>query len=515
VIQASAWNNAWAIPFSRAMRCFSTLGKMHRRIIALLVFLASLGGCTMGTSVTGNEPSGIGATALSPTSIRVYWTRDPSDTTADTVIVMFGSNVVKTSIAPFPSPPSINDSVLVTGLASNVKYIIIIATKNGHSSPYPYSLQFTYLPTSVVVVAQTDSSITVSWIRNDSDLTTPDTLIVTTSTGALVGIVVIPPGSSSGTITGIEGGITYVIEVGTLTGRSNAISYVSPFPGNLMVNALSSTSIGVEWTRGAGDYRLDTIVAMNGNNVVSTDTTSGSIGILTGLSEMDAYVITIHTDSGISEPITWMTAERDTNIRIYERADLSPSDPEVLQLAANAVKSVPFTGASNGDLVLDDNASDSSGISLDAGAFKNIGWNNTKIDPDTIYIPGGLKNYYRNSNYATELSNPTKDSIAIPNDSSYGTKGSWILVCQTVSNNLALIEIQPNSSTGQLYSEDSVGHKYITVNVSYQSATNQPYAGRGHSVAGKPILRSASHNVKPKLKSPASSSKAVLRNSTH
>jgi hypothetical protein len=482
------------------------LGKTHKRLIALIVFLASLAGCTMGTSTTGNGPSGISATTLSPTSIRVYWTRDPTDLSTDTVIVMLGTTVVGTSTASYLGATI--DSALITGLASNVPYTIIIATASIRSQPVNYTLQLTYLPTNVAVIAQTLNSITVSWTRNDSDLT-PDTLIVTTSTGALLGLIVVPPGSSTAMVTGIVTGTTYVIVVGTLTGRSNAIMYSSPYPGNLMVNAMNASSIGAVWTRGVADVGIDTIFAMSGNTVVAMDTTSGSSGIVTGLSEMVPYVLSIHTDSGTSDTITWMTAERDTGIHIYEMADTILTDSVGLQLAANATKSIPIKGATNADFVLMEDKYDSSGISFNAGFLANSNWNNTKISADSIFIPGGLNNYYRDTNYATAMSGLMVDSVAIPNDASLGSR---ILICQTVSGNLALIEIVPNASTGQLYSVNPTsGFKYITVNVSYQALANAPYAGRGHAHSTKPVLKLSAGNVKPVSKNRSSNVKPITK----
>lgn len=481
------------------MRQYSALGKYKACGLLLILGVASFAGCTMGTSVSGNVPTGVSATTLSTTSIRVYWTRDPIDLSSDTVIVMYGTSIVGTAIVPAPG-----DSATIPGLTSAISYTIIIGTAAGRSSPINYELQLTYLPTNVTITAQTLFTITVSWTRNPND-TTDDTLFVTTSAGALVGNtpIVVPPLGASATVTGISAGVTYVIIVGSLTGRSTAFSYISPYPGNLMVNAMNSTSIGAVWTRGGNDTTADTIVAMNGGTVASIFITSdfSSSGVVSGLQEMVPYVITIHAQGGVSDTITWMTAERDSGLHIYERAD-TLGDSNVLILKANGITGLPFKSATNADLVLDDDTTSPSGISLNAGSFTNLAWNKTKVDPDSIYAIGGLNNYYRDSNYASAINAATTDSVHIPNDTGYISVGSRIVICQTANGNLALIEIVPNASTSQLYTVGSNGYKYITVNVSYQAAVNQPYAGRGHARTIKPILKNPINSIRVTSKNP-------------
>ncbi len=472
----------------------TALGKTHKRIIAIIVFIVSLAGCTMGTSVTGDVPTNISATALSPTSIRVYWTRDPTDISTDTVIVMRGTAIAGTATAASPL-----DSALVTGLASGVPYTIIIATVNGRSYPVPYTLGFTYLPTNISVTAQTVNTITVSWTRNDSDITT-DTILVTTTDGGIAGNspVIVPGGTSSGIVTGLAPGVTYVITIGSETGRGTAISYTVPgLPTSIFVNAMSPNSIGVTWARGAGDTAADTIVAMNNNTVVSTAIVKGDTGIVTGLSEMTSYDISVHVITGVSSAITWMTAERFNGIKIYEWADSTSGDPRGLQLAANATQAVVLPGASNPDFVLANDSTVTSHLVLQSGDSIDPAWKNMNVDPTYIFNDGGLNTYYRDTAYSFKVD--STHSVVIP-----GSKigGSLIFDCRTANGNLALIEIVPPDSTGLLYGISN-GHKFITVNVSYQAQPNAPYAGRGHARSTKPVV------------TPIHSVRTVTRKSAH
>ncbi len=335
---------------------------------------------------------------------------------------------------------------------------------------------------NVAVTSATTTSVTVSWMRDPSDASA-DTIFVT-SGSQLVGQTIVASGSS-GTVVGLTIDVPYSIVVASSIGRTTAISYtIAALPTNLMVNAMSASSIGAKWTRDASDYGDDTIVAMNGSTVVSSTPTMASNGIVTGLAEGTVYSISIHMSSGATASIPWMTAERTTGIKIYEKADPDAGDPSALVLAANGTGAVSLTGATNADFVLDDDASLPSGISFEAGAVFNALWNDTRVNPNANYIVGGLNNDYRGTDYSQDIIAANDNAYNLPNDASYGTKGSAVLTCQTASGNLALIEIVPDANTGMLYSTTADGYKYVTVNVSYQSVVNTPYAGRGHARGG-------------------------------
>ncbi len=479
----------------------SVFGKMVRSLVMLLFGCAAFVGCTMGTSTTGSGPTGISATTLSATTIRVYWTREPTDLSTDTVIVYNGTTIVGMATAASPL-----DSAVVPGLTSGVAYTIYVGTTSGRSGAYTYRLQFTYIPENVTVTAQDSLSITVGWTRNLND-TSADTLYVTTTTGGLAGNspIIVPPGLDSGTITGLVPGVTYVISVVCATGSSTAISYIMPgLPTTLMVNAMNASTIGVKWTRGIADTAADTIVARSNSvtgPIAASAIVTGDSGIITGLSELIPYYITVHVKTGISDtPIVWMTAERTNGIQIYAMND-TMGDPRGLQLAANSTKAIIVPGASKPDFILDTNSSDPSGIVLEAGDSAMMNGNPTKVNPNFKFIPGGLDSIYRDSSYASNAPIDTVIPVVIPSDSTYNKQGSLVLVCQTVSGNWALLEIVPAPS-GQLYSVAPNGFKYITVNVSYQAATNEPYAGRGHSgntkaAPGKPtqVLKPGSNTI--------------------
>lgn len=346
------------------------------------------------------------------------------------------------------------------------------------------------IATNVQVTSATANSIAVSWTRDPNDAS-PDTVIVTTSAFTPAGnSPVVVASGSTGTVTGLTVDQAYTIIIGSSAGRSSSITYMilTP-PSGLMVNAASATSIGAEWTRDPNDVGYDTIVAttLAGTIAGTPAATTGSNGTVTGLSEGVQYNISIHIGTGASSSITWMTAERTTGIKIYEKADPSSSDPSGLVLASTAdggVTAIPLSGASNADFVLDDVASLPSGISLESGAVLNAQWNDMKVNPNANYVPGGLNKYYRNTDYTADIAAATVNSFDIPDDAGYGSKGSRVLICQTADGNLALVEVVPDATTGQLYSTTTDGFKYVTLNISYQSQVDEFYARRGRPRTG-------------------------------
>jgi hypothetical protein len=189
----------------------------------------------------------------------------------------------------------------------------------------------------------------------------------------------------------------------------------------------------------------------------------------------------------------WAPADRTSTIQIYETADPSAGDPSALILGSNSTAS-SLSGLANADFVLESitDGSVPSGISLVSGQVHNSAWNATRVEsssPDhPDYIVGGLNEDYDSTNYQADQAASTANSYDIPNDASYGTKGSRVLITTTANGNLALVEIVPDVS-GTLYST-SGGYKYITVNVSYQNTPNEPYAARGRSThSSGPVAR--------------------------
>lgn len=469
------------------MRSLSPLGRLFSTLVFCAACLAAIiSGCTQGTSVTGGGPSGIRPVTLTLTSAEVYWTRDPTDTSTDTVIVMNGANLV--TEVPEPFPHSLQDSALVNGLTSGVLYKIYIATSSGHSSSITYTLYLPEVPTNVTVTSVAGRSASFSWTRFPTD-TSFDTIFITTPNGALVGDTIVPAGTSIASFSGLTPGGTYVIIIATKTGRSTPIIFnIAGAVLNLAVNSLSATSIGVEWTRSLGDSTKydDTIFVTDissgtviAKQVQSSLSPPASGGIISNLVLGKMYRIAVHSLDTISDTILWMTAERIFGLHLYEIDD-TLGDSTSIQ--------IPSTTST---LILDTNSKHADSVDLASDSSLNHAKILMSLNDTTVV--GGLMNDYRRSSYAADTSFITSQAFQIPSGRGYDTTGSVIiqsLILPGTGSNFLLIEIVPNAS-GTLYSYSPKGERFITINLSYQPTANDPYAGRGRTQTAKILRRSA------------------------
>jgi hypothetical protein len=359
-------------------------------------------------------------------------------------------------------------------------------------------------PTGVMAAATSDSTIVVNWIRNSSD-NGADTIIATdTVTGSKIAPVIVLATATPDTIgklTGLDTGVVYNVSVHSSAGPSSSVLIMTNPPSGLVALALDSADISVGWNRTQGDASADTIVVTPsaGAPVIVPSPNNGPATI-PNLSEGIVYSISIHSTAGASIPLQWMTAERTAGIKIYETKDTITSDPKALIFGTHNTRSDSLSGLANADFVLESDSTLASGISLVSGKLFNPAWNVTLIDssasdhPD--YVVGGLDADYTSTNYQADQNNSSANSYDIPDDNSYASTGSRVLIVTTADSHLALVEVVPDVS-GTLFSTviDSTGtYKYITVNVSYQSAVKQPYAARGRSTRSSgPLKRISAH----------------------
>jgi hypothetical protein len=345
-------------------------------------------------------------------------------------------------------------------------------------------------PSDLTAVATSPSTIVVKWIRDPAD-DGADTIIATdTVTGSEIAPVIVLPNAvpdTMGTIAGLDTGVSYNVSVHSTIGPSPSIFMMTNPPSGLAAIALDSDTINIKWTRAQGESVADTIIVTPnaGAPLIIPAPNNGPVSI-PNLSEGIVYSISVHSSSGSSIPLQWMTAERTTGIKIYETKDTNTSDPKALIFAAHNTRSDSLSGLANADFVLESimDSSVPSGISLVSGKVFNPAWNATLIDSSASdhpnFVPGGLDNDYTSINYQADQDSSNANSYDIPDDNSYGSTGSRVLIVTTADSRLALVEVVPDVS-GTLYSTDAAGFKYLTLNVSYQIAAHQPYAGRGRS----------------------------------
>jgi hypothetical protein len=364
------------------------------------------------------------------------------------------------------------------------------------------------VPTGVTITPVTSTSFTVSWTRNSGDADA-DTIVVT-SNGQPVGNntpVIVASGSSSGTVTGVPTGTVDSVYVGSVYGRSAGVAYGTAvgIPTNVMLQSQNSTTIGAAWTRAPGDNGTDTMIVMDGNTVVNTGVSFGdSIGSVNGLSTGTVYTVIIASAGGRTAGTPWMTAVQTMGLQLYEFSSANASGLQLNGTDGQAtVISASKANAGSMDFFLDDFQNNDSILSLSQISFEGaeflngdgVTWRNSFFDPNSLYVPGGLANYYTPTDFTAQIdsiNNPSEqgNEYDIPSDAIYGTKGSRILLCETADGNFAKIEIVPDPNTGMLYSGSGLD-KYITVNVSYQPIANKPYAARGrqvnHGYSGRPV----------------------------
>ena len=264
-------------------------------------------------------------------------------------------------------------------------------------------------------------------------------------------------------------------------------------PSGLRALSLDSATISIYWSRAQGDASPDTIIVTPsaGPPVIIPAPNLGPASI-PNLSEGIVYSISMHSTAGSSIPLQWMTAERTMGIKIYETNDTVPGRPRALILGAHNTHADSLSGLKNADFVLESikDTTVPSGISLVSGKVYHSSWNATLIDSSATdhhdYVVEGLDADYTSTNYEADQANSSANSYDIPNDNNYSSNGSRVLIVTTADNHLALVEVMPDNVTGMLYSittADTSGntYKYVTLNVSYQSAANEPYAARGRA----------------------------------
>ncbi|HEY3876216.1 MAG TPA: hypothetical protein VGM92_12125, partial [Candidatus Kapabacteria bacterium] len=254
--------------------------------------------------------------------------------------------------------------------------------------------------------------------------------------------------------------------------RSSPLTIVIPGPPfNIAANDIASGTIAVEWQRSPGDTLTDTLFAIdkqkgtiNSVPIAYPDTTGTIFSLVAG----DSIGISLHSFTGTSDTLWWMTAERFYGIHLHVYTDMT-GDTNKLQ----------FPGSTSPDLVLDTNSLSGDSIELSSAALINAGWDSTLLNPAAPNILGGLANNFRTMNYSLDLAGAASLYYQIPPDSAYDTLGSPIVVCQTPSKHLVLVEIIPDPANGNRLFSFGPNGKYITVNLSFQTIASQPYAGRG------------------------------------
>ncbi len=275
-------------------------------------------------------------------------------------------------------------------------------------------------------------------------------------------------------------------------------------PSNLMALSQDATHIGIRWTRGANDTASEKIVLTNTTtgttDTVPTTATQTEASLLVNSGTL--YTIAVASSGGQSPSLQWMGADRTGDLQIYQFTSAQMSGLQLNGSDGQAhVVSASSANAGIMDFYLEDVENDptitvSSGISFEGAQFLNgtssATYRTSLMDGAQRYIPGGLDSDFSATNFQKTLDTASTPNYDIPNDAAYGSRGARVLLVKTQDGNFAKIAIEPNAS-GKLYSVDANGDKYITVSVSYQPSTGQPYASRPRPASSVRPARNSAH----------------------
>ncbi len=255
-----------------------------------------------------------------------------------------------------------------------------------------------------------------------------------------------------------------------------------------MATSKANNVIGVMWTRSSDDTGPDTLIVNDQTASTTTPTVTTSTATqmdFTGV-QGHMYSIVVASSGGRSSAITWMTAVRSSSINLFPVDDLQAGANSGLQLngSGGLARSLSFTGTNTlfADFLLDTTFNDPrnpSGLVFESALVWDTTLRHTKLDSVTAYVSGGLDNAYLAGNLSSYISTngttlPGRTAFFIPNTAVTGDK---ILIARTPEGNYAKIAIKQQAN-GMLYSTDASNHKFITVDVSYQTMAGMPYAAR-------------------------------------
>ncbi|MEO6939537.1 MAG: fibronectin type III domain-containing protein [Candidatus Kapaibacterium sp.] len=272
-------------------------------------------------------------------------------------------------------------------------------------------------------------------------------------------------------------------------------------PTNVMVNSLSSTSIGVKWTRASNDVTADTVWAISsvGDTSSLITTSTASSVILTNLASQKAYTITIRTSGGASAGMMWATADRYATVRLYETADPAPGHPSGLSLTPGAVVALSTAVTANQPLIDLSLASDVTVpvtfISLESagvtGSGIPTGLRSVLIGDAAYIVRGGLDSDYYSGDLSTKFSaNNTAQDFSGAAATTVVGGGDLIVLVKTSTGHYGRLAIL-RQADGNLYTTDGTGRHAIDVVVSLQSGgLTLPYASRGFRLPNSSVKQS-------------------------
>jgi hypothetical protein len=266
-------------------------------------------------------------------------------------------------------------------------------------------------------------------------------------------------------------------------------------PTSVAANSRSATSIGVAWHRQSTDVTVDTVIVMANGAVVKTQLTSSTdtTAVVEGLSLNTLYTIYVGSQAGRSAtPVTWATAIRTENLRLYETADntaghfsglvLNGNDIGLGPNAATVSVSASAPNRAFSDIIFASDTSNHTSFltivspavttlsGIDAGKY-------TKFSNAT-QVAGGMNSIYYTGDLRSTITTSGTNIINAIELNTTTSAQPLVFNVLTADNHFARVEVLPQASNGGRLHGGTAGTNYIDVSVSYQPLTNTPYAGR-------------------------------------
>ncbi|MDQ3928487.1 MAG: fibronectin type III domain-containing protein, partial [Chloroflexota bacterium] len=355
---------------------------------------------------TATAPTGLSATAVSPSRIDLGWTDNSSNETGFVLERSVSSSFAgATSIALAANTTSYSD----TGLSAGTYYYRVKATNSGGDSAYSNVASTATLPaapTGLTATAVSSSRVDLSWTDNASNedsYTVERSLDGTTGWTVLTGTLAANTNSYADTSVNPATKYYYRVKASNAGGDSaysNTASTTTPdvapaAPSGLTATAVSSSRIDLRWTDNS----------TNEDSFVLERSTASSFGTIDKTVTLAANT-TSYADSTVAASTTYYYRVKATNAAGssgYSNT-ASATTPAATPTAPAAPSGLTATAASSSkiDLSWTDNASNEDSYTVERSLDGSTGWTvltgtlaaNTNSYADTSVSPA-TKYYYR------------------------------------------------------------------------------------------------------------------------
>ena len=378
-------------------------------------------------------PSGLVATPLSPTSIRLTW--NPVDSNASNVLILRSTN--GTTFNVYKTLPATTTSYIDTGLTPETTYWYRLwAKKDKNTSEWSNTASATTppagsppsSPTNLSAEAISCQQVDLSWDDNSSD---EDNFIVERKEegGSYSVIATLPANTTSYSDTTVSPETTYYYRVKAHnswgdSGYSNVVNVTTPAcgtppsaPSNLTAEATSSDTIELSWTDNSDNedgFKIERKEAGGTYSEIATVSANTTSYTDTGLNPNTTYYYRVKAYNSFGESS-------------YSNEAHATTPPEGTPPSAPSDLAAEATSPTEVSLSWTDNSDNEDGFKIErkqeGGTFSVIAtlppntttYTDTGLTPDTTYTYRvRAYNSFGYSDYSNEAEVTTPSLITIP-----------------------------------------------------------------------------------------------------